>query len=247
MHQFEIAPIVPIEAGGFDISFTNSSLWMCIVAGVAGAFMLASSSKRALIPSRLQSVGEISYEMLSGMVKNVMGEEGMVFFPFIFTLFMFILFSNMIGMIPGSFTVTSHIAVTAALAFAIFFTVIIAGFWRHGLKFLMLFVPAVPPLLLPLLVPIEIISFLSRPLSHSIRLFANMLAGHAMLFMFGTFVVGLAAAGGAISLLSALPLLGIVVVSALEFLIAFLQAYVFAILACIYLNDALHLHHGDDH
>jgi F-type H+-transporting ATPase subunit a len=247
MHQFEIAPIVPIEAFGFDISFTNSSLWMCIVAGATALFLIAASSKRALIPSRLQSVGEVAYELLSGMVKNVMGEEGMVFFPFIFTLFMFILFANMIGMIPGSFTVTSHIAVTAALAFAIFFMVIIVGFWRHGLKFLMLFVPKVPPILLPLLVPIEIISFLSRPLSHSIRLFANMLAGHTMLFMFGTFVVSLGAAGGALPALSVLPLLGIVAVTALEFLIAFLQAYVFAILACIYLNDALHLHHGDDH
>lgn len=247
MHQFEIAPIVPIEVGGFDISFTNASLWMCIVAGATAAFLIAASSKRALIPSRLQSVGEVAYELLTGMVRNVMGEEGMVFFPFIFTLFMFILFANMIGMIPGSFTVTSHIAVTAALAFAIFFMVIIVGFWRHGVKFLMLFVPKVPPVLLPLLVPIEVISFLSRPLSHSIRLFANMLAGHTMLFMFGTFVVSLAAAGGALSALSVLPLLGIVAVTALEFLIAFLQAYVFAILACIYLNDALHLHHGDDH
>jgi F-type H+-transporting ATPase subunit a len=247
MHQFEIAPIFPVEAFGFDISFTNASLWMCIVAGATAAFLIAASSKRALVPSRLQSVGEIAYELLSGMVKNVMGEEGMVFFPFIFTLFMFILFANMIGMIPGSFTVTSHIAVTAALAFAIFFMVIIVGFWRHGLKFLMLFVPKVPPVLLPLLVPIEIISFLSRPLSHSIRLFANMLAGHTMLFMFGTFVVSLGAAGGMLPALSVLPLLGIVAVTALEFLIAFLQAYVFAILACIYLNDALHLHHGDDH
>ena len=247
MEQFEIRPIVPLHVGDLDISFTNASLWMCIVAGATALFLIATGAKRALVPSRLQSVSELSYLMLTGMVRNVMGEEGMVFFPFIFTLFMFILFANMLGMIPGSFTVTSHIVVTAAFAFAIFLTVILVGFWRHGLRFLLLFVPKVPFVMLPLLVPIEIISFLSRPLSHSIRLFANMLAGHTMLFMFGTFVVSLAAAGGALTALSVLPLIGIIAVAALEFLIAFLQAYVFAILACIYLNDALHLHHGDDH
>jgi F-type H+-transporting ATPase subunit a len=247
MEQFEVRPIVPLHVGDLDISFTNASLWMCIVAGATALFLIATGAKRALVPSRLQSVSELSYLMLTGMVRNVMGEEGMVFFPFIFTLFMFILFANMLGMIPGSFTVTSHIVVTAAFAFAIFLTVIFVGFWRHGLRFLLLFVPKVPFVMLPLLVPIEIISFLSRPLSHSIRLFANMLAGHTMLFMFGTFVVSLAAAGGALTALSVLPLIGIIAVAALEFLIAFLQAYVFAILACIYLNDALHLHHGDDH
>lgn len=242
MEQFEVKPIVPIHVGGFDISFTNSSLWMCIVVAAASLFLTLSVSSRSLVPSRMQSIAEMSYLFVNDMVRSAAGTEGLKFFPFVFTLFMFVLFSNMLGLIPYSFTVTSHVIVTLALALLVFTMVIVVGVWKHGLRFLSLFVPKVPAVMLIILVPIEIISFLSRPVSLSVRLFANMLAGHTMLNVFGSFVVGLAAAGGALSVLSVAPLLAIVGVSALEFLVAFLQAYVFAILTCIYLNDALHLH-----
>ena len=246
MEQFEVVPIVPLEVGGIDISFTNASLWMCIVVGAVALFMTLGSSSRALVPSRMQSLAELSYTFIADMIRSAAGTEGLKFFPFIFTLFMFVLFANLIGLLPPigihPFTVTSHIIVTFALALFVFLMVIVIGFWRHGLHFLTLFAPKVPWPMLILLIPIELVSFLSRPISLSVRLFANMLAGHTMLFVFGTFVVGLASAGGALSVLSIAPLIAITAVSALEFLIAFLQAYVFAILTCIYLNDALHLH-----
>ena len=246
MEQFEVVPIVPIEVGGLDLSFTNSSLWMCIVAGSAALLLTMGASSRALVPSRLQSLAELSYTFIADMIRSAAGTEGLKFFPFIFTLFMFVLFSNLVGLLPPivvhPFTVTSHIIVTFALAFFVFLMVIVVGFARHGLHFLTLFAPKVPWPMLILLVPIELVGFLSRPISLSVRLFANMLAGHTMLFVFGTFVVGLAGAGGVLSFLSVAPFLAIIAVSALEFLIAFLQAYVFAILTCIYLNDALHLH-----
>jgi len=242
MHQFEIVRYVPIEIGGVDISFTNSSLWMCLVAVAASLFLTLSVSSRRLVPTRMQSVAELTYEFIADMVRSITGNDGLRFFPFVFALFVFILFANMFGMIPYSFTVTSHIIVTFALAALVFAIVLIVGFARHGLRFFALFAPDVSPVMLPLLVPIEIISFLSRPMSLSVRLFANMLAGHTMLKVFAGFVVGLGGAGGAFAVLSVAPLAAIVAFSALEILVAFLQAYVFAILTCIYLNEALHLH-----
>jgi len=246
MEQFEVVPIVPIELGGYDISFTNASLWMCIVAATAALFLTLGASSRQLVPTRMQSLAEMSYTFIADMIRSAAGTAGLQFFPFVFTLFMFVLFANLVGLLPPigvhPFTVTSHIIVTFALAMFVFLMVLVVGFWRHGLRFLTLFAPKVPWPMLILLIPIELVSFLSRPISLSVRLFANMLAGHTMLFVFGTFVIGLASAGGALSLLSVAPLIAITAVSALEFLIAFLQAYVFAILTCIYLNDALHLH-----
>jgi len=244
MEQFEIHPIVPLEIGGVDVSFTNSSLWMCIVVASITLLLTIATSSRAVVPSRMQSIAEISYTFVADLIRSAAGSDGLKFFPFVYALFMFVLFANLFGLIPfvHAFTVTSHIIVTAALALLVFFVVIIVGVMKHGFRFLKLFVPDVPWYLLPVLVPIEIVSFLSRPMSLSIRLFANMLAGHIMLTVFGGFVVSLAAAGGALSILSIAPLIAIVGVSALEFLVAFLQAYVFAILTSIYLNDALHLH-----
>jgi len=244
MEQFEIHPIVPLEIGGIDISFTNSSLWMCIVVGSISLFLMVAASSRAVVPGRMQSIAELSYTFVADMIRSSAGSAGLKFFPFIYALFLFVLMANLFGLVPfiHAFTVTSHIIVTLALALSVFLLVILVGVWKHGFRFLKLFVPDVPWIMLPLLVPIEVISFLSRPLSLSVRLFANMLAGHIMLSVFGGFVVSLAAAGGALSVLSIAPLLAIIGVSALEFLVAFLQAYVFAILTCIYLNDALHLH-----
>jgi F-type H+-transporting ATPase subunit a len=246
MEQFEVHPIVPLTLGNIDISFTNASLWMGIVVLTAALFLVLGSAKASIVPGRLQSVVELSYTFVANMIRNAAGESGMQFFPFIFTLFIFVLFANFIGLIPPvlfhPFTITSHIIVTFALAFVIFLMVIVVGLYKHGLRFFTLFAPKVPWIMLILLIPIEIVSFLSRPISLSVRLFANMLAGHTMLAVFGTFVIGLATAGGLLSALSIAPLLAITAVSALEFLIAFLQAYVFTILTCIYLNDALHLH-----
>jgi F-type H+-transporting ATPase subunit a len=244
MEQFEVRPIVPLHVGGLDISFTNASLWMCIVVAAAAIFLTIGASSRRLVPTRMQSITEMSYLFVSDMIRSAAGTEGLKFFPFVFTLFMFVLFSNVIGLFPliHPFTVTSHIIVTFALALLVFLMVILVGLGRHGLRFFSIFAPDVPLPMLVLLVPIEIVSFLSRPISLSVRLFANMLAGHTMLYVFGTFVIGLATAGGVLSLISVAPMLAIIAVTALEFLIAFLQAYVFAILTCIYLNDALNLH-----
>ena len=244
MEQFEVRPLVPLHIGNLDISFTNASLWMCIVAAAAALFLTMSASSRQLVPTRMQSIAEMSYVFIADMIRSAAGIEGLKFFPFIFTLFMFVLFSNLIGLFPliHPFTVTSHIIVTFGLAIFVFLMVIVVGLARHGLRFFSIFAPNVPFVMLILLIPIEIVSFLSRPISLSVRLFANMLAGHTMLYVFGTFVIGLATAGGVLSLMSVMPLLAIIAVAALEFLIAFLQAYVFAILTCIYLNDALHLH-----
>ena len=244
MEQFEVRPIVPLHIGNLDISFTNESLWMLIVAGAAALLLTWGGSARKLIPTRGQSMVEITYTFIADTVNGVLGADGFAYFPFVFTLFTFILSANMLGLFPiiHPFTVTSHIIVTFALAIFVFLMVIVIGVAKQGVHFFSLFVPKVPAPMLLLMVPIEIFSFLSRPVSHSVRLFANMMAGHTMLYVFGTFVIGLATAGGAISALSVLPFVGIVAVSALEFLIAFLQAYVFAILTCIYLNDALHSH-----
>jgi F-type H+-transporting ATPase subunit a len=238
IEQFEITPIIPV------LNFTNSSLFMTgTVAVIVGGLMLATS-QRAVVPGRGQAVAEMLHDFVAGTLRDAAGNEGMKFFPLVFSLFMFVLTANLLGMIPGFFTVTSHIIVTFALAMLVIGTVVIYGFLKHGTHFLGLFVPSgVPGWLLPFIVVIELISFLSRPISLSLRLFANMLAGHIALKVFAGFVVSLLAAGGALSWLAPLPLLMAVALMALEFLVACLQAYVFTVLTCIYLNDALHPGH----
>jgi F-type H+-transporting ATPase subunit a len=238
LEQFEIKRLIPVEIGGIDASFTNSSLWMILALLAVSLLMMAAMRQRALVPGRLQSIAEMSYEFVAGMIRENVGDEGKKYFPFIFTLFMFILGANLLGMIPYSFTPTSHIIVTFALAFVVFIGVTVIGFARHGLHFLGFFVPGgVPKALLPLLVVIEVISYLIRPVSLSVRLFANMLAGHTMLKVFAGFVIALGV------WLGWAPLAFVVALTGLEILIAFLQAYVFTILTCLYLNDAIHLHH----
>jgi F-type H+-transporting ATPase subunit a len=236
MHQFEIKQLIPIEIGGYDVSLTNSGAFMLAAVALITLFMTVATSKRSLVPGRLQSVAEYSYGFIANMLRDNVGTAGMPFFPFVFSLFLFILVANFLGMMPYSFTVTSHIIVTGAFALFIFFGVTLLGFLKHGIFYLKLFVPSgVPFLLLPIIVPIEIISYLSRPLSLSVRLFANMLAGHTMLKVFAGFVIALGIAGAG-------PLVVMVALTALEFLVAFLQAYVFAVLTCIYINDAIHMH-----
>jgi F-type H+-transporting ATPase subunit a len=243
IHQFDIHTLVPIKIFGWDVSFTNSSLYMLLSVLLIAGFYMVSMRARSLVPTRIQSVAEISHEFVAGMLRDSAGQSGMKYFPFVFSLFMFIFAANMLGMIPGAFTVTSHIVVTAALAALVFFTVLVVGFAKNGVHFFKLFVPqGVPILILPLVVAIEVISFLSRPISHSVRLFANMLAGHITLKVFGGFVVMLLGAG-TYSVLAPLPLAFAVALTALEFLVAFLQAYVFTMLTCMYLNDALHPGH----
>jgi len=246
IEQFQIHNLFPVATvGRTEIFFTNSAAFM--LAAVAGitAFLLIGTTKRSLVPTRLQSAAELAYEFVATTLRGTAGSEGMKFFPFIFTLFMFILTVNMIGLIPYTFTVTSHIIITAALAITVFLTVVVYGLVRHGLHFFNLFVPkGVPIYILPLIVFIEVLSFISRPISHSVRLFANMLAGHITLQVFAGFIIlmgtGLGAIGWAASLL---PFALVVILFALETLVAFLQAYVFAILTCIYLNDAIHPGH----
>ena len=243
MHQFEVHPIIELPAlAGIDTSFTNSSLWMVLAVGLSGLFMLMASSRTALVPGRLQLMGEMAYGFVANMIKENVGTEGMRFFPFILSLFMFILFCNMLGMLPYSFTVTSHLIVTFALAAVVFCMVTVVGFIRHGIGFLKLFVPSgIPVVMVPLLVLIEVISYLTRPVSLSVRLFGNMMAGHTMLKIFGGFVVGLSSAG--LVPLAIAPFALMVALTGLELLIAGLQAYVFTILTCIYLNEAIHMDH----
>ena len=244
IHQFQIAKWIPIEIGGLDFSFTNSSAFMVATVAVAGAFLYLTTSSRGLIPGRLQSVSEMSYEFVAGMLRDAAGTQGMKFFPFVFSLFMFVLVANLLGMFPYFFTITSHIIVTFALSLLVIGTVVVYGFMKHGIGFLKLFVPhGVPGILVPLVVLIEVISFLSRPISLSVRLFANMLAGHITLKVFAGFVTSLSAFGAVGIAGSILPLLMAVAITGLEFLVAFLQAYVFAVLTCMYLNDALHPGH----
>ncbi|WP_136660422.1 F0F1 ATP synthase subunit A [Nitratireductor sp. XY-223] len=244
IHQFQISKIIPIEVGGLDFSFTNSSLFMVATVAAASGFLFLTTSNRGMVPSRMQSISEMCYEFVASMLRDGAGSAGMRFFPMVFSLFMFVLVANLLGMFPYFFTVTSHIIVTFALAILVIGTVVVYGFMKHGLGFLNLFVPSgVPGMLLPLVVLIEVISFLSRPISLSVRLFANMLAGHITLKVFAGFVTSLGALGalgigGAI-----LPLVMTVALTGLEFLVAFLQAYVFAVLTCMYLNDALHPGH----
>ena len=240
-HQFLVNKIVPIEIGGIDFSFTNASLFMVATVAAAAGFLYLTTSQRGLVPSRLQSVSEMSYEFIASMLREGAGSHGMKFFPFVFSLFMFVLTANLLGMVPYFFTVTSQIIVTFALALLVIGTVIFYGFYKHGFGFLKLFVPAgVPGALLPLVVSIEVISFLSRPISLSIRLFANMLAGHITLKVFAGFVTSLGALGAVGVAGAILPLLMTVALTGLEFLVSFLQAYVFAVLTCMYLNDAVH-------
>jgi len=235
--QFEIKTLIPLQVGQTDVSFTNSALFMTMTVILITLFMVLGMRKRALVPGRLQSVAELSYEFVANLLRDTVGNEGRKYFPFVFTLFMFILFGNMLGMIPYSFTFTSHIIVTFALALVVFLGVTILGFVKHGFHFFSFFVPpGVSVVLWPLMIPIEIISYLSRPISLAVRLFANLTAGHTMLKVFAGFVVSLGVVGGV------LPLAFVVALTGLELLIAFLQAYVFTILTCFYINDAIHLH-----
>ena len=244
IHQFNIEPIVTLgHIGKHTIAITNSTVYMFVAVGIIGLLMLASG--RQLIPGRLQSMAEITYEFVATMIRSTTGAEGMKFFPLIFSLFMFICVSNLVGIIPYTFTVSSHIIVTAALALLVFFTVLIYGVFKNGLKFFSILVPkGVPGYILPLVMFIEILSFFLRPVSHSVRLFANMLAGHIALKVFAGFVAMLGVSLGAIGWIGGIaPLALTVALTALELLVAFLQAYVFAMLACIYLNDAIHPGH----
>jgi F-type H+-transporting ATPase subunit a len=245
IHQFEIKNFFTIaRIGGHEIAFTNSALYMVIALTVITALMIGATASRALVPGRLQSVAELSYEFVATTLRQSAGNEGMKFFPLVFTLFMFILAVNLLGMIPYTFTVTTHIVITISLALLVFVTVIVYGFWKNGLRFLKLFVPSgIPIYILPLVTFIEVLSFISRPISHSVRLFANMLAGHITLKVFAAFITMLGAAGFLGWLGAVLPLGLTVALTALELLVAFLQAYVFAILTCIYLNDAIHPGH----
>lgn len=241
LEQFEIHPYVPIHIGGLDLSFSNSAAWMAVAAITATAFLTLGARRRALVPGRMQLMAEMTYEFVANMIRDNVGDAGRRYFPYIFTLFMFILFGNLLGLIPGSFTYTSHIIVTGALAVTVIVAVTGVGIIRHGLHFFSFFVPkGVPALLLPMMVPIEIISYLSRPVSLSIRLFANMMAGHTMIKVFAAFVVPLGAVTLGIGGLA--PIAMDVVLTGFEVLVAVLQAYVFTVLTCLYLNDALHLH-----
>ncbi len=244
MEQFEIKPVIfhdPLfSIAGHPIYFTNQALFMLIAVAVATLFLTATVSKGRLVPTRGQSMAELSYEFVANMIQSTMGSDGLKFFPLIFTIFVFVLFQNFLGLIPWTFTATSQIAITFTLASFVILIMVVTGFMKQGLGFLKLFVPSAPWYLLILLVPIEVISFLTRPISLSVRLFANMLAGHTLLAVFASFVVLLGAAGGILSVAAVAPFLLIVAIFALEMLVAALQAYVFAILTCIYLNEAIH-------
>jgi F-type H+-transporting ATPase subunit a len=244
IHQFHINTLVPIHVGGYDFSFTNYALFMVIVVLIAGGGLYLATASRSVVPGRAQSIAEMCYEFSAAMLKDSAGNEGMRFFPFIFALFMFLLVGNLIGMFPYFPTIASQIVITVALALVVFFMVMIAGFIRHGLHFFKLFVPSgIPIAILPLVVAIEIISFFTRPVSHSVRLFANMLAGHITIKVFAGFVFSLGTLGAVGIVGAILPLIMVIGLSALEILIAALQAYVFAMLACIYINDAIHPGH----
>jgi F-type H+-transporting ATPase subunit a len=246
IHQFNINNLFTIgHIGGYTIAFTSSSAYMLLTVAVICLLSVRGFKRQQLVPGRFQSAAELSYVFVASMIRSTAGEEGMKFFALVYSIFMFILVSNLIGVIPYSFTVASHIIVTAAFALLVFFTVLIYGFYKNGLKFFRIFVPSgIPIYILPLVVVIEIISFLTRPLSHSVRLFANMLAGHITLQVFAGFVVLLGTSLGAIGWIAGVvPLALTIAIYALEILVAFLQAYVFAVLTCIYLNDALHAGH----
>jgi F-type H+-transporting ATPase subunit a len=243
IHQFQVVNYFTLgKVGSVNLAFTNSALYMGVAVALTAALMLGAG--RQLVPGRIQSIAELAYEFVADTIQNTIGEGGMRFFPLVFSLFMFILVSNVVGIIPYNFTVASHIIITAALSLLVFITVLIYGFWKNGLHFFNLFVPkGIPIYILPLVVFIEVLSFLARPISHSVRLFANMLAGHITLKVFAGFVTMLGGLGIAGWIGATLPLALTVALTALELLVAFLQAYVFTILTCIYLNDALHPGH----
>ena len=251
IHQFEITDIFRIgtfggdgtAGSGVNIAFTNSALFMVLTVGAIGLLLIWGTARRAIVPGRVQLVGEMLYEFIANMVRNTAGHDGMKFFPLVFSLFMFILVANMFGMFPYFFTVTSHLIVTVMMALIVFVVVVVYGFWKNGLKFLKLFVPSgVPIYILPLVTLIEVISFLSRPVSHSLRLFGNILAGHIVLKVFGGMVVALLSAG-AWGILSIAPFGMAIALTGLEFLVAGLQAFVFTVLTCVYLHDAIHPGH----
>ena len=236
VEQFKLKSLVPFELGGVDVSYTTSSLWMTITVVCVTAFLTLSMRGGRLVPGRWQSMAEMSYEFIANMIRENVGAEGRKYFPFIFTLFMFILVGNLVGMIPFAYTFTSQIIVTFAMAATIFIGVTVIGLVRHGLHFFSLFVPSGTPLILaPLLIPIEVISYFVRPVSLSVRLFANMMAGHTMMKVFGGFTVLLGVLGVA-------PIILLVALTGFEIMVAVLQAYVFTVLTCLYLNDAIHLH-----
>ena len=243
VEQFEIKRFIEFSAGGYDISFTNSSLFMLLAMVVGGTFLTVAMSKREMVPGRLQGAAEMMYEFVADMVRGNVGNDGRAYFPFVFTLFVFLLFGNMLGLIPYSYTFTSQIIVTFAMAAFVFVGVTIVGLLKHGLHFFSFFVPqGAPKVLIPFLIVIEVISYFVRPVSLSVRLFANMLAGHTMLKVFAGLAVMISGAGGIAMTGSLLPLAALIGLTGLEVLVAALQAYVFTILTCMYLNDALHLH-----
>ena len=234
--QFEVKPLVPINLGGVDASLTNAGAFMVLTVVAVTVFLMLGMRRRELVPGRWQSLAEVSYEFIAGMIRDNVGSEGRKYFPFVFTLFMFILFANLLGLLPYAFTTTSHIVVTFVLAMVVFLLVTIVGLVKHGTHFFSYFVPSgVPAAVLPLMIPIEIISYLSRPVSLAVRLFANMTAGHTMMKVFAGFIVPLGIAGIA-------PFVVDVALVGFELLVAFLQAYVFTVLTCLYLHDAIHLH-----
>ncbi len=244
IHQFVITPIIPFEAGGLDLSFTNSSLWMAIAVLTSVIFLSIAMRNKAIVPGRMQMMAEMIYQFVANMVRENLGPKGREYFPLIFTLFMVVLLGNSLGLIPYSFTYTSHLIVTATLALIIFLTVLIIGVFRHGVHFMSLFVPPGAPVwLFPLIVPIEILSFLVRPITLSVRLFANMMAGHLVLKVFAGFSVSMLSLGAAGLVMGVVPAAFNVALITFEFLIAFLQAYVFAVLSCIYLKDTLEIAH----
>ena len=237
MEQFKIEPLIPINVGGYDISYSNSALFMTFAVIATALLFWGATRHRTMVPGRLQATAEMLYEFVAGMVKENTGVEGMKYFPFVFALFMFILFGNIFGLMPYGFTFTSHIIVTAAMAVFIFICVTIIGFARHGLHFFSLFVPPGAPLGIAIvLAPLELFSYLIRPVSMSLRLFANMLAGHVLLKVLAGFIISLGVVFGVV------PFLAVFGVTLLEIMVAVIQAYVFALLTCIYLNDAIHLH-----
>ena len=242
--QFEINPLVELKFGDLDLSYTNSALWMTIAVVLSIVVMSVAMRKKALVPSRLQAFSEIMYEFVANMIRDNVGSKGSQYFPLIFTLFVIVLLGNVLGLVPYSFTYTSHIIVTAALAFFIFLIVVAIGIFKHGFHFFSLFLPpGVPGWLMPLIIPIEIMSFVIRPVTLSVRLFANMIAGHIMLKVFAGFSTGMVSLGLAGVALGVLPMLFNSVLIGFELLIAFLQAYVFAILSCIYLKDTVEIGH----
>jgi F-type H+-transporting ATPase subunit a len=241
--QFEIKPIFDLSIGGYDVSFTNSSLFMLLAIVVSSIFLISAMRKRELIPGRMQGLAEMMYEFVADMVRSNVGNEGRPYFPFIFTIFVFLLFGNLLGLIPYSYTFTSQIVVTFVMAAFVFLALTVLALFKHGLHFFSFFVPAgAPKPLIPFLIIIEVISYFVRPVSLSVRLFANMLAGHTMLKVFAGLAVMITGVGGAAVAGSVFPFIALIGLTGLEVLVAVLQAYVFTILTCMYLNDALHLH-----